>query len=466
MAGTAQKTDPALWERVKQHVTEGDKGGEPGQWSARKAQLAVAEYKKAGGGYVGRKRADNHLSEWTREEWGTRSGKPSGETGERYLPRRARQALSKGEYDRTTARKRADTAKGRQFSAQPPDVAHKTRKARMKDGNSDDIGREFRRLVNMTARQMRDWLATDHSREVGWTHEGEGEAVGHQSGRHILGLLQGKVAPDEAFQRKVVGYIHRHLAQRPDGDVSETRWRFSLMNWGHDPMRDDHEMQDTQAEAPAEQHAEEAAPRKRRASATKATGTRKAAAPRKRASSNEEEGGSTRRTTTRKTAARASATKATGTRSSITKRGTTTRSAGGKASGTRSTASRGKAASGSTRKAAGTGARKTSGATGSAAKRSAAPRSTASRSTGTAARSKTARSAGTSKAAGATPKASTRSASGKTAKPAATRKASTAKPGNGAAKRGSGTRGAAGRTAAAARGGRNGARTSSRNPRD
>jgi hypothetical protein len=42
---------------------------------------------------------------------------------------------------------------------------------------------------------------------------------------------------DAEHMRKVVGYVHRHLAQRPDGDVTETKWRYSLMNWGHDPLK-------------------------------------------------------------------------------------------------------------------------------------------------------------------------------------------------------------------------------------
>ncbi len=131
MAATAEKTDPALWERVKQEVTDGDKGGEPGQWSARKAQLAVSRYKAAGGKYKGKKAADNHLAQWTHEDWGTKSGKESGQTGERYLPKTARDSLTDAEYKRTTAKKRADTAKGKQFSAQPKDVAHKTSEARL-----------------------------------------------------------------------------------------------------------------------------------------------------------------------------------------------------------------------------------------------------------------------------------------------------------------------------------------------
>ena len=130
MTATADKTDPKLWEKVKKQVTDGDKGGKPGQWSARKAQMATQRYKKQGGHYAGDKTADNHLTEWTREEWGTKSGEQSGKTGERYLPRQAREALSDSEYERTTKKKRADTGKGKQFSAQPPDVAAKVAQAR------------------------------------------------------------------------------------------------------------------------------------------------------------------------------------------------------------------------------------------------------------------------------------------------------------------------------------------------
>jgi hypothetical protein len=130
MPGTATKTNPALWEKVKSEVTQSAKGGQPGQWSARKAQLATQAYKKAGGGYAGHKSSDNKLEKWQREEWGTRSGQTSASTGERYLPKKARDSLSRDEYDRSTRKKRADSAKGEQFSAQPKDVARKTAKAR------------------------------------------------------------------------------------------------------------------------------------------------------------------------------------------------------------------------------------------------------------------------------------------------------------------------------------------------
>ena len=130
MARTARKTDPALWEKVKRQVTAGAKGGRKGQWSARKAQLAVQEYKRRGGGYKGRKSKDNALAVWTREDWGTRSGRPSTQTGERYLTKKARQALTPEEHRRTTAKKRADTRRGKQFSKQPKDVARKTARHR------------------------------------------------------------------------------------------------------------------------------------------------------------------------------------------------------------------------------------------------------------------------------------------------------------------------------------------------
>ena len=99
---------------------------------------------------------------------------------------------------------------------------------------------QFREAVNMTAGELSTWLDTDHANEVG-QKSGDGESVGHESGRRIVQLLHAKKADltdaDEAHMRKVVGYVHRHLAQRPQGDVTETRWRYSLMNWGHDPLK-------------------------------------------------------------------------------------------------------------------------------------------------------------------------------------------------------------------------------------
>jgi hypothetical protein len=92
-------------------------------------QLAVSIYKKAGGGYSGSK-SGNSLSKWTKQDWGTKSGKPSGETGERYLPKKAIKALSPSEYAATTRAKREGSKEGKQFVSQPKSIANKTAKYR------------------------------------------------------------------------------------------------------------------------------------------------------------------------------------------------------------------------------------------------------------------------------------------------------------------------------------------------
>lgn len=126
---------PALRERIKDRIMAAGKGGAPGQWSARKAQLLAQAYEKAGGGYSGTKtKAQKSLAKWTREDWGTGSGKPSTQgpkaTGERYLPRKTREALSPQELGATNRAKREGTAKGKQFVAQPKKIAAKTARSR------------------------------------------------------------------------------------------------------------------------------------------------------------------------------------------------------------------------------------------------------------------------------------------------------------------------------------------------
>ncbi len=104
-----------------------------------------------------------------------------------------------------------------------------------------EVWDEWSDAVTMTPAALETWLDTDESRSVGDTG-GDGESTGHASGRRIVQILRASktdlTADDAAHMRKVVGYVHRHLAQRPDGDVTETAWRYSLMNWGHDPAKD------------------------------------------------------------------------------------------------------------------------------------------------------------------------------------------------------------------------------------
>lgn len=103
---------------------------------------------------------------------------------------------------------------------------------------------DFKTAVNMTPAMLRKWLETEESHAVGWKGpdgKGTGESVGHRSGRRILEIKakpQAELEPEDyAHMRKVIGYVHRHLAQRPTRNVETSRWRYSLMNWGHDPCK-------------------------------------------------------------------------------------------------------------------------------------------------------------------------------------------------------------------------------------
>jgi hypothetical protein len=125
------RTNEKLWEASKAQA----KAKMGGKHSARAMQLAGKIYKEKGGSYSGEKtESQKSLTKWTKEEWGTKSGKNSTEgpkaTGERYLPKKAREALSSEEYARTSAKKREDTKKGKQFSKQPESVAKKTARFR------------------------------------------------------------------------------------------------------------------------------------------------------------------------------------------------------------------------------------------------------------------------------------------------------------------------------------------------
>ena len=123
-------TKPTLRESLKKKIMASSKGGDAGQWSARKAQLLAAEYKKAGGGYTGpKKESQNKLSKWTKEKWTTSDGKPS-EGKKRYLPEKAWGALTAAEKKATNAAKAAGNKAGKQFVKQPKKVAEKVKRFR------------------------------------------------------------------------------------------------------------------------------------------------------------------------------------------------------------------------------------------------------------------------------------------------------------------------------------------------
>ena len=109
----------------------------------------------------------------------------------------------------------------------------------------DRIAKDFHEAVNMTPAALEKWLVTKDSKAVGWKGEdghGSGDSIGHKSGERIVAIKNKKKADltddDYAHMKKVVGYVHRHLAQGgPKDDMEHSRWRYSLMNWGHDPQK-------------------------------------------------------------------------------------------------------------------------------------------------------------------------------------------------------------------------------------
>ena len=111
----------------------------------------------------------------------------------------------------------------------------------MSDRTRDETYDEFYDCVNMQPKELEDWLETEESKSVG--DNDDGESTGHRSGRRIVEIK--RTNKDELTDSqwdhmdKVIGYVHRHTAQRPDGDIEDSDWRYSLMNWGHDPMKSD-----------------------------------------------------------------------------------------------------------------------------------------------------------------------------------------------------------------------------------
>jgi len=130
---TSEKTKPKLWQRIVSSVKRGNKGGRKNEWSARKSQLAVQRYKKAGGGYKGKKSSKNSLSKWTKQDWGyiTKSDadKPRKKKG-RYLPKKVRESLTPSQKAYENRKKRQATAKGKQSAKYSKKTSKKVRRTR------------------------------------------------------------------------------------------------------------------------------------------------------------------------------------------------------------------------------------------------------------------------------------------------------------------------------------------------
>jgi|SRR5215208_7775879 hypothetical protein len=104
----------------------------------------------------------------------------------------------------------------------------------------EQVIQEFDEVVNMTRKELEEWLQTDESKSVGQS-DGGSESKGHESGRKILQILDKNKtdysSDDIDHMRRVVSYVHRHESQKPSGDVKDSNWRYSLLNWGHDPLK-------------------------------------------------------------------------------------------------------------------------------------------------------------------------------------------------------------------------------------
>ena len=104
----------------------------------------------------------------------------------------------------------------------------------------DEIYQEFKRNVNMSPLEIEKWLDTQASKSVG-QDSGDGESIGRKSAKKIIDIKRKKkddlTNSDYEHMQKVNSYVSRHQAQKPSGDIEDTNWRYSLKNWGHDPMK-------------------------------------------------------------------------------------------------------------------------------------------------------------------------------------------------------------------------------------
>lgn len=156
-------TDLQLRDRIKAEVTAGDRGGKPGQWSARKAQLVAAEYKRAGGEYTTDKEHESagakHLDEWTDEQWQTSDGSADADHGRRrYLPKEAWEQLTDEEKQQTDRVKADGDAHGEQYVANTPAAARAGRRVRQHPGTDHD-GEPLPGYDGMTAEEVVRHLA-------------------------------------------------------------------------------------------------------------------------------------------------------------------------------------------------------------------------------------------------------------------------------------------------------------------
>ncbi len=163
MAKSEEKyTDPDLREQIKEEIKQSDKGGRPGQWSARKSQLLTREYEKRGVGYKGEKdESQKNLEKWTEEEWQTQEGDARARSGDetaRYLPKEAWENMSDEEKRETEEKKREGSRRGQQHVANTDEAkqARKGSQAPPLKGYDDLSVEDVKKVKGLSKEEIRE----------------------------------------------------------------------------------------------------------------------------------------------------------------------------------------------------------------------------------------------------------------------------------------------------------------------
>ncbi|WP_433534120.1 DUF5872 domain-containing protein [Micromonospora sp. CA-249363] len=164
----ARYTKPELREQIKEEIKASDKGGRPGQWSARKSQLVTQEYKRRGGGFLGEKdERQKALQRWGNEKWQTKEGDARARkdgTTSRYLPKKAWDEMSESQKRATDTKKREASRTGRQYVANTGPAKKARRDATTAGRISEMSVAEASKLVRgMDTRQLRTALRNEHA---------------------------------------------------------------------------------------------------------------------------------------------------------------------------------------------------------------------------------------------------------------------------------------------------------------
>ncbi|MEW1590209.1 DUF5872 domain-containing protein [Micromonospora vinacea] len=164
----ARYTKPELREQIKEEIQASDKGGRPGQWSARKSQLVTQEYKRRGGGFLGPKdERQKALQRWGNEKWQTKEGDTrarKGGTTSRYLPKKAWEEMSESQKQATDTKKREASRSGKQYVANTGPAKRARRDATTAGRISEMSVAEAAKLVRgLDTRQLKTALRNERA---------------------------------------------------------------------------------------------------------------------------------------------------------------------------------------------------------------------------------------------------------------------------------------------------------------